>query len=367
MAYSFDLTQLSNIANDQIISTESLKAITDEAIRLLGQSTGENVLDSFQFLQKAINKYLEQFSLYYRNFLIKNSIYKKVQSYTLQTNHGPQNKSVPLNIRKKDYSQNKKATQEFINILFIGRNLLNQIREVITRQTIETMITIQTSNGLYRIPESVLQGKNAINITLSTYGASKNSIFSLAYSIDKQIITNDQSLKKYLIQQGEESQGDSIYEQIWQTKELYLEQKTMLTGRKYKPVFNSKDAEIYNLMQAQNLIHSKWLTVKRYAQLRASMGGGGGYRTSSMKLGDVGLIQDKMIGKGTNQVNFASFGIIYNNLVELKTLISSVGNNKQALIQGLIHQFTEKRSLINDAVSYQANEEARKNIKNLFK
>ena len=45
----------------------------------------------------------------------------------------------------------------------------------------------------------------------------------------------------------------------------------------------------------------KWLNVQRYAQLRASMGGGGGYRTSGIKLGDVGLQQDKYFSKDRSE------------------------------------------------------------------
>jgi hypothetical protein len=42
-----------------------------------------------------------------------------------------------------------------------------------------------------------------------------------------------------------------------------------------------------------------------YRKMRATMGGRGGYRTSSTQLGDVGLTQDKLIDQKNNSVNFA--------------------------------------------------------------
>ena len=132
-----------------------------------------------------------------------------------------------------------------------------------------------------------------------------------------------------------------------------------------KPVFNSKDAEIYNLMYRNNY-SADWLTREKYEGLRKTMGGGGGYRTSSVKMGDVGLIQDKLITERQNQVNFASFGLVRNNLQKLSIMIKSTEDNPRQLAQELIHQFTEKRSLVNDSITYWANEEAKFNIMKLF-
>ena len=358
-----------NLSNKNInpnLSPSQLMAITDQVLEKLGQSTAEQICQNFLQLSTQIDLYLDQFDKSYQNFIKDNHMKRTLDNYQLQIKHGPQDKPVPVpKLQKNKYQNNRKSTQEFIQIFQYGRKILSKVREAITNQSISTEVTIVTSKGTYRIPEPVLQGTGAVKTVLSTFGANQNSFFSLAYEIDLQNQKLINILQDYLIKETGKT-GDDIYEAIWHAKELYLIYLSMKNDKKtYKPVFNSKDAEIYNLMYRNNY-SADWLTREKYQSLRKIMGGGGGYRTSSIKMGDVGLIQDKLITERQNQVNFASFGLVRNNLQKLSTMIKSTKNNPQQLAQELIHQFTEKRSLVNDNITYQANEEAKLNIMKLF-
>ena len=370
MAYDFNELRKIVLSNtNKIISPQDLSDEVDKALILLSKNINTDVIQAFQYLSNILVQYKTQLEIYYKKFLVANRMYNQIKNYTIQFKHNDddQDKSVKLPVVKKQYVNNRQATIDFIKCLELGRNILTRIREIITQQKIETMITVQTSDSLYRIPESVLQGNQALQTVLSVYGANKNSIFSLAYKIDKKALSGIANLQEYLIQEGKAGTGgDDIYKSIWKAKLLYLEYLSKKKKRRYTPVFNSKDAEIYNLMQTLQIQDSSWLTRMRYGQLRASMGGGGGYRTSQIQLGDVGLVQDKMIGKNTDQVNLTSFGFIYNNIDTLSQTIKKCSNDPQKFLQGLLHQFTEKKHLIQDKISYMANEEAKKNIRSLF-
>lgn len=357
--------QLKNIINNSVDIITNLNEVTNQLVDMISKENNNELQQVFQNLAQLIEVYLNQFDIYYKQFLTANYLVKKVKNYQLQLKHGRQDVEVPIpkiKINQKNYQNSKQATLNFIKILESGRNLLLKVREKITNTTIETVVTVKTNDGkIYRIPKHVIPDAN-IKTVLSTFGANQNSIFSLAYKIDVQALKEIENLNQYLIKQ-KENEGDEIYNKIWGIKEKYLLYLALIRkkDKPYYPVFNSKDAEIYNLM-SQNDYE---LTVVRYAQLRRIMGGGGGYRTSQLKMGDVGLVQDKLITEKQNQVNFASFNLIKNNLINLRNIIIS-SSTRHELAKGLETMFTEKETLLNDEISIQANRECKQNILNLF-
>jgi hypothetical protein len=67
------------------------------------------------------------------------------------------------------------------------------------------------------------------------------------------------------------------------------------------------------------------LTVDRYASLRSSLGGGGGYASAFYKIGDVGSTQVKFFNlkKGASKatVNFARFSLLRDRFRQLYEIL----------------------------------------------
>ena len=99
--------------------------------------------------------------------------------------------------------------------------------------------------------------------------------------------------------------------------------------------------------------------------MRKSMGGRGGYRTSQTQLGDVGLIQDKLVNQQTNQVNFARQTLIRGRFADLNKALITMNNSE--IKNTFLRLFTEKQSRVGDNVSRMVNREATKMIREIFK
>ena len=259
--------------------------------------------------------------------------------------------------------------QNFIRTLEKGNLLLDYIRMMLTGQAIETYFTIKGSDD-----EIFYTDKSNVNykLVLSTYGASGNNFVSLAYEVD--VKATIAQLKNDLNQQTFSIKGTDIYARIMQVKDEYLidlEQKAAAEGKKkkYPRWYDSKDAEIFDLMK-QRLESgdikslTKSLTMKTYRNMRRTMGGRGGYRTSSTQLGDVGLSQDKLVTEKVNQVNFARQTLIKNRFEDMNKALLSL--DKNTIKQMFLTLFTEKQSRVDDNISKMANREAQKAIKKLF-
>ena len=278
---------------------------------------------------------------------------KAIKSIT----HGDQSKA--SDIPRTKYQNNNRNTRQFVSIMMEGHELLSYIRAQLTGQVIETKFMVNTGQGTYLVNSSIIS--DAYKLVLSTYGATKNSPFSLAYQLDVDML---QSLAE-VNDQIERVDTSAIYQSIMNVKTPYLQERSSITGRRYRPVFNSKDAEIYDLM-SQSGAEAEWLTLQRYSELRQSMGGGGGYATSSVKLGDVGLQQDKYFSATGNTVNFARQSLIRNNLQKLLINIQLYASNPELMKQSLITQFTEKEVLISNEISKRTNQIAQQHIESLF-
>lgn len=330
--------------------------------------TSENLDEFLKLLSKDIQDYLKEYEKAFRNFQVANRLVRQIKnlsfSRTLEDSDQSKEDKKGVIIARQKYRNEKKETQNFILILQKGQKLLHQIRQLLTGQVISTVFTIEIDKKLYRVSEEMLKGY--LKPILSTFGNSPVNPFSLALELDIN------SLREDLINFNEKRiDQDDIYNMIWSVKTPYLQKKWQ--GRKdsrYKSkryidsrrVFNSKDAEIYDLISQSK--DFSVLTVEHYEQLRASMGGMGGYRTNQLKLGDVGLVQDKFISEKFNSVNIARMQLIYNNLKRLNSALSS--NNKEKIKQALLQTFTEKEKNLKEDIDKQLTQEAKKMIEELF-
>ena len=249
----------------------------------------------------------------------------------------------------------------------MGKYFLSRFRTLLTGNSIQTKITVKTSDGVYVVDEFDI--KDCITPILSTFGGlTKNNPFSLAYHIDVQLLK-----EKGLLNRNNEISGTIIYQEIWKQKIPYLVQYKGWTEEyaKSRLAFNSKDAEIYDLMiqMEKNAPSSTrgWLNVNRYAELRLSMGGSGGYRTSQLKAGDVGLIQDKMVSEKQENVNIIRQQMIKENLEELLAIVKMPMSNSILIKEKLKKIFTEKESNIDNDITKLVNKEAQQAIEKLFK
>lgn len=249
----------------------------------------------------------------------------------------------------------------------LGKKILEKFRSLITGNSIQTKFTIATSEGIYVLDQRTIA--DYITPILSTFGGStQNNPFSLAYQIDIQLLQ-----EKGLLNEENRITNTAIFEEIWAQKIPYL---TSIKGwsearARSRLVFNSKDAEIYDLMtQMENLSPGStkgWLNANKYAELRAQMGGGGGYRTSQLKSGDIGLVQDKMVTERQASVNIIRQQMIKENLEKLLLILYTSSNNPVALRTSLKKMFTENEKNISDEITRRANREAQKAIDILFK
>ena len=330
--------------------------------------TSDNVIQVLQALSIDIKQYLEEYNEAFLNFQKVNRLVNIIRSLPTSSRQDQQDSGkTKIAIEAKRYQNKKKATQNFIQVLKKGRYLLNYFRMLLTKNSIETYITIKTDSGVYRIAQDKIE--DYITPLLSTYGGStKNNPFSLAYEIDVKMLEQNQILSK----ENAISNTD-IFKEIWNIKVPYLKEYKSWSERKaaQSRVFNSKDAEIYDLMNQlknQSKLPSNWLTVQKYAELRATMGGGGGYRTSQLKLGDVGLIQDKFVTNKINSVNIIRQQMIEKRLSELLEILNSKDYNFiRKELKRIFTENGEKSTNSLDDISRIVNEQAQQVIDEIFK
>ena len=315
-----------------------------------------------QPLQNQVSSYNAEFDEAVQTYMAKNSVMRKMKNVLNPTQ---KNRNDKIGINRSKFQNSKVATQELIKTMEKGHSLLLQIREQLTNQKIVTKFIVQTDEKIYQIDES----KVDTNLVLSAFGGGTvSNPFSLAYSLNAEML----KLQGLLTKENEITNAD-ILQQIWAVKPEYLERKKQEWAakgkkREYTPFFNSKDAEIYELYQQQKDLPP--LTVDYYAQLRAGMGGGGGYATPFYKLGDIASTQVKFFNlKKDSQesvANFARFSLLRDKLRQLEEILYLT--DPQKLCQELIQFFTERPENISDInqITTEFNEAARKAIEQLF-
>lgn len=246
------------------------------------------------------------------------------------------------------------SSNDIINLLLEGHNLLLDIRERLTGQKIKTLFVIQNSEQEI----TVLNEDISSNMVLSRFGHSKKNPFSLAYSIDRDILNTVDSAE-------DTNKINQIVQAIFKAKGPYLAMKKNNTGRNYVPYFDSTDAEILILL----LKYRKNFTLswKEYGKLRGQLGGKGGYASAFYKIGDVGLIQVKylnLVNQNNAAVNFQRLRQLELRIPELINILKGDSGNIE---QGLISFFTEQKSRLHNQASISANAEAKKHLHELLK
>lgn len=247
-------------------------------------------------------------------------------------------------------TDNNKNAKKYIENLNECRVFLQEVRTILTNQTINTKFFIQTKGKIYTIDEKVLNSRQ-LQYTLSNFGSSP---LNLAYKLDVDI--------EKLVQQGlaTEISATSIYNRIWNAKIPYLKKKSEKTNKTYKRVFNSKDAEIFSIVYQEMLKKgitspNRQLTNERYAELRRLTGSGN--PTSQFQLGDAGLEQDKLIVGEKGSVTLSSHAVIFNNLTKLVEATQpgkALNETKQALKDIFLPSQKENESKLSYEIMTQA-------------
>ena len=312
-------------------------------------------LNIIEPLRIAVHSYRDEFNVAVNDYMMSNNLLRQMRD-TLSPSQRARTDTVEIN--KKKLNNGKKATKNLIATMEKGHSLLLRMRESLTGQQISTKFMIAHGGKVYLIDEANVPTK----LVLSQFGGGTvSNPFSLAYQIDVELMKNREFLEK-----AEEISTTDIWQQIYNLKRPYLDEKSKITGKKYPNIFyDSKDAEIYELYAQQKKTD---LTLSDYSSLRASMGGGGGYASPFYKIGDVGSIQVKYFNlkKGTRNstVNFARFSLLRDRFRELEEILSK--NDIQEIGQSLMEFFTEKETNISQTVTQDVNNLAKKEFAQLF-
>ena len=354
--------------NQEFLQKKDLQPFMDFGIDEITKATQDNIYQILAIVKNDIENYLISYNKAFLQFQRQSGLVRKLRSLPTSSKQNiPDGKNIY--IEEKRYLNERKATLEFIQVLEAGQYLLQRFRSLIVGNSIQTQITIRIKNEVYTVDKKDIQ--DYITPILSTFGGStKDNPFSLAYQIDIDSIQTKDELFKNLTKIS----GTDIYKQIFKMKVPYLVQKKGWDENyaRKKAVFNSKDAEIYDLMsqmEKQSPGSTKnWLNIERYASLRASMGGGGGYRTNQLKSGDVGLIQDKFITSKQESVNIIRQQMIEEKLKKLLSIVSLPSTKGQEIKNELKNMFTESEKNINslDIITKQTNKIAQEMIDQLF-
>lgn len=354
-----------NNGNIQAVSSTDINPLLGYGIEQFSEASAQNIQQILQVLSIDISNYLSLYNQSFLDFQRANNLIRKIRSLPISTSQSKED-NVSGAINAKNYQNKKQATLDFIQVLNQGKQLLSKVRSLLTGNTITTNITIKTSEGVYVVDQKMIN--DYITPVLSTFGGStRNNPFSLAYQIDIQLLQ-----EQGILNETNKISETNIYQEIWKQKLPYLTtvKNWEMSRAKGRLVFNSKDAEIYDLMSQMEAASpgstSGWLTLARYAQLRASMGGGGGYRTSQLRSGDVGLIQDKMVTDKQDTVNIIRQQMIKENLEKLLLITQLPASNPMAIKEALKRMFTENESNISDEITRRTNKEAQKTIDSLF-
>lgn len=313
-------------------------------------------LNVIEPLRVAVHSYRDEFNIAVNDYMRSNNLLRQMRD-TLSPSQRVRTNSVEIN--EKKLNNGKKATKNLIATMEKGHSLLLEMRAALTGQQISTKFIITHEGKTYLIDESNVPTK----LVLSQFGSGTvSNPFSLAYQIDTELVKSREFLEK-----AEEISTTDIWQQIYNLKRPYLYEKSKITGKKYPNIFyDSKDAEIYELYAQQKKTD---LTLAEYTNLRAQMGGGGGYASPFYKIGDVGSIQVKYFnlkkGVKNSTVNFARFSLLRDRFRELEEILSK--NDVQEIGRDLMKFFTEKENNISQSLTRQVNNLAKKEFEKLFK
>lgn len=365
----------SNISYKDLQSKDEFKDLavqmyrmeTSEAMQYLG---GE-IKETISSIHNQVIAYRQQFETTFKKFTTEDTMLYKIKTASLDpSNKDRSDKSII--ITQQELNKRMSTMREVINTMEQGYNLLHSIRYQLTGQTIETeMSVVIPGRGTYRIPASVLKDKGFLTNTLSTFGGGTiSNPFSLAYNLDIKAMQNDMLFLEQYCKESDNIEQLDIYQLMKNSlKPAYLAQKSLETGRKYPNIyFDGKDMEIINLsIQTLRRGGSFDLDLEKYTHYRKTMGGGGGYRTSFYKMGDVGAIQDKFFKLKSKErtsatVSYTRFSLLRDKFAKLDRILSS--KYYSDVVKGLVNFFTENEKNVSDEISREFNEAAKNMIVN---
>jgi len=339
------------------LSREAYRIATDDESKMIAYD-GSALIQSFRGV---VDRYCNKFEQDFNEYIQANNIMRKMK-----------NALNPDEVRKeriyasdKQLTRNKRATEQFASTMLLGHNLLSQMRETLTGQSIRTKFIIEYEGQLYEVYEDEIQDFAKITIDRFRGESTNSNPFSLAYQLDAEVLKEHGLLNREA--KMDDMQTVDLVQEVWALKPPYLDYKSSITGREYKNIFfDSKDAEIIELLRQEAEEYGYMsISLARYIQLRKNMGGGGGYASAFYKLGDIGSIQVKFFkfkkqGELVN-VNFARFSLLRDRFRQLRDILA-MGNTETEIMQGLKEFFTEKESNISDRMSTIFNREAQRSI-----
>lgn len=339
------------------------RSVIDEAIsqgiQPLSELVGRDLLtiinEAYYYLQN-YNKNLAIVLQDYKNFVERNNfIGKRTERVT--------GKEI-LFVTAKGLTNKSVKTKRVIQMLELGHEIILKIRFLFSGQTIKTEAILRVDGKFYKLGEEILNDSKITTRVLSNYGASQNNPFSLAYSI------NFKELKNYLEKENIEALPNDVWKKMLELKPSYLETYHPDLEKPYRVFYDSKDAEIYKLLE-MNSEAVGVLDVDKYALLRSKVGGRGGYASPFYKMGDIGNIQIKFFNfsKGKDiAVNYARMQLIQKQCLKLEKNLNP-NQSLEKIKQGLINFYSENQSNLNefDKEGQKLNEEFIRIIENAFK
>lgn len=295
----------------------------------------EKIYPYFQKVQ-AYNKKFDKDVLDYGK---NNSVLKKMKDALAGFRNGKK-----MKIPKKKLDNNKESTVKLKETMNNGYELVNEVGKFFTDQEIQTDFIIRAQNGDFH---RVQKKKMPFKLVFSTYGAGTvSNPFSLAYEISRDMLKQKKTL-------NDETKINTI-----QTIIPYILEY-------HQGKFDSTDAEIYELYENQR---ETFISSNDYWEIRKTMGGGGGYRTSLEKMGDVGLKQIKyanLFSSKKQTIVFARFSFIRDKLRQLENILNI--KNVSEIQSKLISFFVEKNVQLLDLASQGVTKEREANLKKLLK
>lgn len=319
--------------NHNLDFTRTSKDILDDSIQMGIQPLSDLVGKDIENIIRGAYNYLKEFNNNlanvlqdYENFINKNNFISKrmVDSEEI------------LFVTASGLTQKSVKTKRIIQMLELGHKIILEIRFLFSGQIIKTEAILYVDGKFYKVGEEVLDNNKITTKVLSNYGASQNNPFSLAYQID--LI----SLKAYLEKEEIQALESTIWEKMLQLKSSYLEKYHSDMKKPYKVFYDSKDAEIYKLLE-NNSEAVGILSVEKYRELRQTLGGGGGYASPFYKMGDIGNVQVKFFNFNREKqikVNYARMQLVQNQCLNLERILNP-NQQSSKIKEGLIKFYTE--------------------------
>lgn len=344
----------------KVVSTEDIAPALHSGLQNVSVLVGREInAEVINIIKQEVVAYQQEFNKVVMDMGRKNSMARQLAKSLRPTSRGA---AMYLDNARM---RNQISVQDLMTTMYIGHELLLKIRQVFTGQQIQTKFLIKFDGKLYEIDEENVP----LNLILSQYGGTDQSNpMNLAYSLDKTLV--EELIKT---QQAKELQSNLDWgNQIWALKPEYLKNKSAETGRKYTPFWNSKDAEIYYLLTLQEEQgRTEKLALEEYANYRAQMGGGGGYRSTFFKVGDVGKYQIKSFnfdtkGGKSRETNFIRFSLLRDRFNDLANIFNTLSGRDLGLALQKFFTETDKNLEKSDEITQKFNEEAKEAFSKIF-